>query len=262
MTASHTDDVLVTHIGTALWITFNRPSSLNAFSSDMLTEIATAIDYGAGDAGVRAIVLTGAGKSFSAGADLEGDGEPHEKPDPKVIDAANRVTLGLREAPKPIVAAVNGPAAGVGCSFAAAADVVIAAESAYFLLAFANVGLMPDGGATALIPAAIGHARASRMAMLAEPLPASRALDWGLVSAVVADDSFEDEVAETVERLANGPTAAYAQTKRAFNISALGSLSQVLATEREGQSTLLRATDFVEGVAAFREQRPPRFTDT
>lgn len=262
MTASHTDDVLVTHTGMVLWITFNRPSSLNAFSSDMLAGIATAIDHGAEDTDIRAIVLTGTGKSFSAGADLEGDVAPHEEPDLEVIDAANRVTLALREAPKPVVAAVNGLAAGVACSFAVAADLVIAAESAYFLLAFAKVGLMPDGGATALIPAAIGHARASRMAMLAEPLPASRALEWGLVSAVVADDTFEDEVTKTVERLADGPTAAYAQTKRAFNVSTLGSLPQALAIEREGQAGLLRATDFVEGVAAFRERRSPRFTDT
>lgn len=262
MTESHTGDVLVTHIGMSLWITFNRASSLNAFSRGMLTEIAMAIDRGAEDTEVRVIVLTGAGNSFSAGADLEGDVAPHEEPDLEVIDAANWVTLSLREVPKPVVAAVNGPAAGVGCSFAAAADLIIAAESAYFLLAFANVGLMPDGGATALIPAAIGHARAIRMAMLAEPLPASRALDWGLISGVVADDTFEDEVTKTVERLANGPTAAYAQTKHAFNVSTLGSLSQALATEREGQSALLRATDFVEGVEAFRERRSPRFTNT
>jgi len=254
-----TDSVLVERTGTTLRITINRPDRLNALSTEMLNRTAGAVESAGDDAGVRVVVLTGAGRAFSSGADLA-DPSLDGVPDAGTIDGANRLTRALRQVPKPVLAAVNGPAVGVGCSIALAADLTVARESAYFLLAFANVGLMPDGGATALIPAAIGRARATRMAMLAERIPAAQALGWGLISHTVPDGDFDDEVAKLTTRLANGPTAAFAETKRALNASVLAHLDNALALEREGQTRMFATSDFAEGVAAFRGKRTPAFS--
>lgn len=254
-----TAPILTEVTGATLRITLNRPENLNAFTTEMFTLAADAVEKTAEDPGVRVVVLTGAGRAFSSGADLA-SAEVDGVPDTSTIDAANRLTLALRHTPKPVVAAVNGPAVGVGCSVALAADLTIARESAYFLLAFAAVGLMPDGGATALIPAAIGRARATRMAMLAERIPAPLAAEWGMIAHTVPDDEFATEVERIVTRLTEGPTAAYAQTKRAFNATTLPHLDAALAVERDGQSALFATSDFAEGVAAFRDKRKPTFS--
>ena len=145
------------------------------------------------------------------------------------------------------------------CSLALAADITVARESAYLLLAFANVGLMPDGGATAMVPTLIGYARAARMAMLAERIPAPLAADWGLLGQVVPDTDYDAEIARLTTKLANGPTAAYTLTKRAFNAMALAQLDQALDLEREGQSALFETADVAEGIAAFKAKRTPGF---
>lgn len=258
MTTQPDDDILVERHGAVMRVIFNRPRSLNAFTARMLDGAADAVERGGIDPGVRVIVLTGAGRAFSAGADLalEGDDEPGTD----TIDAANRLTMAIRRAPKPVVAVINGPAVGVGCSVAVAADLAVAKESSYFLLAFANIGLMPDGGATALVPAAIGRARALRMAMLAERIPAPRALEWGLIAHVVTDDDFDAEVERLITRLAEGPTVSYAKTKQAINANVLAHLPGALETEREGQVALFQSKDFTEGVASFRDKRTPCFT--
>lgn len=251
--------ILAQHTGSALRITFNRPDRLNAFTTDMLTLAADTVEAAGDDPGVRVVVLTGIGRAFSAGADLAG-ADSEGLPTPATIDAANRLTLALTTIPKPVLAAVNGPAVGVGCSLALAADLTVARESAYFLLAFANIGLMPDGGATALVPAAIGRARATRMALLAERVPAPLAAEWGLISHAVPDADFDSEVQQLTARLAAGPTAAFALTKRALNSTTLAHLENALAAEREGQTQLFTTADFAEGVAAFRDKRPPAFS--
>lgn len=257
------DDVLVECHDAILRVTFNHPQSLNAFTTTMLDRAADAVERGGNDPSVRVIVLTGAGRAFSAGADLAGrdqTSDGSEMPGVDTLDAANRLTMAIRRAPKPVVAAVNGPAAGVGCSFALAADITLATQSSYLLLAFANIGLMPDGGATGLLPAAIGRARALHMAMLAERIPAPRAVEWGLIADVFPDDDFVTEVERLITRLAQGPTISYAKTKHAINATVLAHLPHALETEREGQTALFHTQDFTEGVAAFRDKRTPQFT--
>lgn len=253
-----TAPILIGHTGSVVRIIFNRPDRLNSFTTEMLLLTAEAVEAAGDDPRVRAIVLTGAGRAFSAGADLTVD--EADSPDTGTVDAANRLILALRRVPKPVLAAVNGPAAGLGCSVALAADLTVGRESAYFLLAFANVGLMPDGGATTLVSAAIGRARATRMAMLAERIPAPLAAEWGLISHTVPDDDFDAEADRLTTRLAEGPTVAFAQTKLAFNETALASLERSLNIERAGQAHLFTTADLAEGVAAFREKRRPHFS--
>ncbi|MQY31858.1 enoyl-CoA hydratase [Nocardia aurantia] len=242
----------------ALRITFDRPTSLNALTGEMLGEVSELVEKSAHDDDIRVIVLTGAGRAFSSGADI-GEVNADREVGPETLDNANRLIRAIRRVPKPVVAAVNGPAAGVACSIALAADLTVAAESAYFLLAFAGIGLMPDGGATALVPAAVGRARAVRMAMLGERIDARTAEEWGMISLAVPADQFVTTVNDLTAKLATGPTAAYAETKRAFNATALAQLETALDVERAGQTALFATADFAEGTAAFAAKRRPRF---
>jgi enoyl-CoA hydratase len=254
-----TDDLLVElRNGGALWLTFNRPDVFNAFSGQLSVALAERLEDAASNDEVRVVVVTGAGPAFSAGADISGE-DAHERFDVRALDAANRIIRAVTACPKPVVAAVNGVAAGVGCSTALAADLVVAAESASFLLAFARIGLMPDGGTTATVAAAIGRARAMRMSLLAEPLSAQEAYDAGLVSHVARDAEFPALVEEIVGRLARGAPLAQAATKKAVNAATLGQLEPALERERTGQTVLLRTDDAAEGMRAFSERRRPEF---
>jgi enoyl-CoA hydratase len=253
-------DLLVERIDAALHVTFNRPHALNALTTPLLTSAADVIEASGNDPDVRVVVITGAGRAFSSGADLSLRADPNYTGGPDTIEAVNRLVRVLRTVPKPVVAAVNGPAVGGGCSLALAADFTMARESAYFLLSFANIGLMPDAGATAIVPAAIGRPRATRMAMLAERIPAPLAVDWGLITHAVPDDDFDSEVQRLTAQLANGPTAAYAKIKHAFNATTLAQLEQALAIERAAQSALTDTADFAEGIAAFLQKRAPNFS--
>lgn len=242
--------------GAVLRLTFDKPDRLNALTADMIHAAADAVDAAAGD-GTRVIVLTGTGRAFSSGADVGPDGAA---PGFDTLDAANRFTLALTSSPLPVVAAVNGIAAGVGCSFALAADLTVARESAAFMLAFTKIGLMPDGGASLLVPAAVGRARAARMALLAEKVSAAQAAEWGLIAEVVADDAFDARISQLVDQLAEGAPLAYAATKRVLRAATLAALPEILAAERAGQGPLLESADFAEGIAAFQEKRPARFS--
>lgn len=248
--------LLIVREGNVLRLTFDKPDRLNALTADMIHAAADAVDAAAGD-GTRVIVLTGSGRAFSSGADVGPDGAV---PGFDTLDAANRFTLALTSSPLPVVAAVNGIAAGVGCSFALAADLTVARESAAFMLAFTKIGLMPDGGASLLVPAAVGRARAARMALLAEKVSATQAAEWGLIAEVVADDAFDARIDQLVEQLAAGAPLAYAATKRVLRAATLADLPAILDAERAGQGPLLESADFAEGVAAFQEKRPARFT--
>lgn len=239
-----------------LRLTFDRPERLNALTAPLIDGASDEVDAAAGD-GTRVIVLTGSGRAFCAGADVGPDGAP---PSLDTLDSANRFTLALTSSPLPVVAAVNGVAAGVGCSFALAADLAIAKASASFMLAFTKIGLMPDGGASILVPAAVGRARAARMALLAEKVPAPMAAEWGLIADVVPDGDFDPYVDGLVQQLAAGAPLAYAATKRVLNAATISALSEILDAERSGQGPLLESEDFAEGVAAFQEKRAAHFT--
>jgi len=162
--------------------------------------------------------------------------------------------------PKPVIAAVNGPAAGIGCSLALACDLVIAAESAYFLLAFVNIGLVPDGGSSFLIPAKVGFARAAEMALLGDRVPAPKALEWGLINRVLADSELQGAAQELAARMASGPTRSYAGSKRQLNAWSFARFDAQLELEATIQHEAARTADFLEGVTAFVEKRAPRFS--
>jgi enoyl-CoA hydratase len=242
----------------ALWLTLNRPHVFNALSGEMAADIARLTEEATAREDVRVVVLVGTGPAFSTGADISGE-NAHENFDGRALDAANRIIRAIVNLDKPVVAAVNGIAAGAGCSVALAADIVVAAESASFLLAFARIGLMPDGGATATVAASIGRARAMRMALLAEPLTAREAYDAGLVTHLASNEDFPDVVARIARRLASGPPLAYAASKRAVNAATLHQLEGALDRERSGQTVLLRTDDVAEGMRAFGERRRPVF---
>src|SRR6476659_898628 len=217
------DALSVARDGAVLQVSFIRPERLNAVTADGLDDLADLLQEAAEDTEVRVVVLSGEGRAFSSGADLQGDVSegPDDRPGVATLMAANRVVRALRGMPQPTIAAVNGPAAGVGCSLALACDLVVAAESAYFLLAFSRIGLMPDGGASATVAASVGRARAMRMALLAEALPAPEAFDAGLVTHLAPDDSFPSLVDTLVRRLAAGPPLALAASKKAANAATL-----------------------------------------
>ena len=239
-------------------LTMNRPAVFNAFSGELSVALAERLEDAATDDAVRVVVLTGAGPAFSAGADISGE-DAHERFDVRALDAANRIIRAVTSCPKPVVAAVNGVAAGVGCSTALAADLVVAAESASFLLAFARIGLMPDGGTSATVAAAIGRARAMRMALLGEALSGREAYDAGLVSHLATDQEFPLLVDQVVGRLTRGAPLAQAATKKAVNAATLAQLEPALERERTGQTILLRTDDAAEGMRAFNQGRRPDF---
>ncbi len=245
-------------------LTLNRPETLNAWTADFGRELRQVVEDEAADESVRAVLVTGAGRGFSSGADLKGGFEPAEDGMPDIRkelhDIYHPAIAGIRRLPKPVVAAVNGPAVGIGCSLALACDLVLAAESAFFGLAFVNIGLMPDGGSTAFVPPAVGKARAFQMAFLGERISAPKAQDWGLVNWVHPDANLLEEAEALVTRLAAGPTRSYASAKQALNRFIYGDLDGQLALEAELQHALGRTRDFFEGAAAFVEKREPAFS--
>ena len=252
--------------GAAAVIRLNRPEALNAWNADLGTELLDAVQAVAADDGVRAVCVTGSGRAFSSGADLRDitargltpDGHPDVHT--PLTTVYHPILTALRTMPKPVVAAVNGPAAGIGCSLALSCDIVVAAESAYLLLAFVNIGLVPDGGALALVSARAGTGRAAEMAMLGERVTASDARRYGLINHVLPDHELDEYVTPLVDGLAAGPTRSYAGTKRQINSWAYAHLERQLELEAQIQQQMVQSPDFREGVTAFLEKRPADFT--
>jgi 2-(1,2-epoxy-1,2-dihydrophenyl)acetyl-CoA isomerase len=245
-------------------VELNRPARMNAwnyqFSQDLLAAITEVTD----NPEIRAAVITGAGRAFSSGADLKESAE--EGGDGKMdvykilTERYHPLITGIRRMPKPVIAAVNGPAAGIGLSLALACDLVVAASSAYFSLAFVNIGLVPDGGSSLFVPSRVGFARAAELAMLGERLDAAKALDWGLINKVWPDEEFAAQTNTLLDRLASGATRSYAGTKRQLNQWLYQHMDEQLEFEATIQRETAASGDFAEGVAAFAEKRPPRFT--
>jgi 2-(1,2-epoxy-1,2-dihydrophenyl)acetyl-CoA isomerase len=245
-------------------IVLDRPDALNPLGLPMAREVHAALDAADAAPDVRAVVIGGAGRAFCSGADLASSDTPvteSGRPDVRsgLVEVYNPLILRLREIPLPVIAAVNGAAAGIGCSLALACDQIVAAESSYFLMAFANVGLTVDGGASAFLPARVGIGRASEMAMLAERVPAERALEWGLIDRVVADDALEDEAGALAARLASGATLSFASAKALFNSHAYPDLPAQLDREAEAQQRQAETDDFPIGVFAFLGKQQPEF---
>jgi 2-(1,2-epoxy-1,2-dihydrophenyl)acetyl-CoA isomerase len=255
------ETIRVTRDGPLLTITLNRPERLNAMAPQMADEIGMAF-YDLGDA--RAVLITGEGKGFCSGADLSARGEDSAVTGKggshrALINHYNPAISHLIRADVPVVCAVNGPAAGVGCSLALAADFTIAARSAYFLQAFVNIGLVPDGGSTWLLTRAIGRARATRMMMLGEKISGTQAEEWGLVYSCVEDADLMTEARALAEKLANGPTVAYATMKRNIATALDQNLQMVLLAEAEGQRIAGATKDAIEGGMAFLQKRKAEF---
>jgi 2-(1,2-epoxy-1,2-dihydrophenyl)acetyl-CoA isomerase len=250
----------------AATIELNRPDALNAWNAQFGKDLLAALRHVADCEDVRAVRITGAGRAFSSGADLKDisgdDLTPEGRPNVyKVLtERYHPIMHAIREMDKPVVAAVNGPAVGIGCSLALCCDLVVACESAYFLLAFVNIGLVADGGSSLFVPARIGLARATEMMMLGGRVSAPQALDWGLVNAVHAQESFAEESAALTARLASGPTRAYAASKRELNSQGYSNMAEQLELEAQLQQEMAGSDDFVEGVSAFLGKRQARFT--
>ena len=240
-------------------VTLNRPDSLNALNAAMVDELRGAVES-LGGSGARCLLFTGEGRGFSSGADLAGGaGGLPDDAGMALEKHFNPLIEALFALPIPIVAAVNGPAAGAGASLALCADLVIAARSAYFLQAFVNIGLIPDAGATWLLPRLVGRARALEMMMLGERISADQALEWGLIARVVDDEFLAEEAVALATRLAQGPTVAYGLICRLARESGQLSLAEALAAERTAQREAGRTDDFRAAVLAFLQKRQPRF---
>ncbi|MGV0990813.1 MAG: enoyl-CoA hydratase [Mycobacterium sp.] len=259
------DHLSVSLDGNVLSVTFNRPESLNSLTAEMVETLCDVLERAATDPAVKVVRLGGAGRGFCAGAGISAEDQVAARAsgadtDP-LLAAINRAVPMIAGLPKPVVAVVHGPAAGVGVSLALACDIVLASETAFFLLAFTKIGLMPDGGASALVAASIGRARAMKMALLAERLPATEAFDCGLVSSVHPADGLESAAAAVIEKLASGPAVALRQTKHAINAATLSELEGALVRETQGQLKLLQTKDFAEGTRAFQDRRAASFSD-
>jgi 2-(1,2-epoxy-1,2-dihydrophenyl)acetyl-CoA isomerase len=239
-------------------ITLARPDSLNALSAPMLGELRAAVEQAAGS-GARCLLITGEGRGFSSGADLASGGGLPDDVGAALEEYYNPLVEALFALPIPVVAAVNGPAAGAGCSLALAADIVIAARSAYFLQAFVNIGLIPDAGATWLLPRLAGRARALEMMMLGERVSAEQALEWGMVSRVVEDEHLPSESVALATRLAQGPTMALGLIRKLARDAQTLPLGEALAAERVAQRDAGRTEDFKGAVMAFLQKLQPRF---
>lgn len=254
------ETILTERSGDVLVITLNRPDRLNAAPPAMFDEIGDALTH---LDGARAVLIQGAGRAFCSGADVASgalaSADPGTATHAALTNHYNPGILAVARAAVPVVSAVRGPAAGIGCSLALAADFCVASDTGYFLQAFVNIGLVPDGGATWLLPRLVGRARAAEMMMLGEKLPAVKARDWGLVHSVVSDEQLEHEALALATRLAAGPTVALGLIRQGLGQALEMSLEQTLAMEASNQRTARGTADSMEGGLAFLQKRKPEF---
>ena len=255
-----TQHILTERRGDVLVVTLNRPERLNAAPPAMFEEIAAALsDLG----GARAVLFAGAGRGFCSGADVAGGALGMDNPGEATFGALTRsynpALLAIAELGLPVVSAVRGPAAGIGCSLALAADFCVASETAYFLQAFVNIGLVPDGGASWMLPRLIGKARATAMMMLGERVPAAKALEWGMIHEVVLDKALDAAAFALAERLAAGPTVALGLMRRGLHAAFESDYASAMVQEAENQRVARESADSMEGGMAFLQKRAPQF---
>lgn len=257
------ETVEVNRDGAAVKLALNRPERMNAWSEGLSEDLLTVLREVAADETVRAVMLTGNGRAFCSGADLKDGADAALAGKLDTHTTLTRwyhpIVTTIRQMPKPVLTAVNGPAAGAGLSLALAGDLVVAAESAYFMLAFVGIGLVPDGGASLFVPSRVGFARAAEMAILGERVSAAKAVDWGLINSAWPDAEFAAKAEALLTRLAAGPTRSYAGSKRELNHWMYDRMAAHLELEATIQGELAASADFVEGVSAFLEKRPPEF---
>ena len=256
-----TDHILIERRGDVLVLTLDRPDRLNAAPPAMFEAITAALgDLG----GARAVLVTGAGRAFCSGADVGGGAlgsdDPGNATYAALTQSYNPAMLAIARLSVPMVSAVRGPAAGIGCSLALAADFCVASETAYFLQAFVNIGLVPDGGASWMLPRLIGKARATEMMMLGQKVPAATALDWGMIHKVVADDALEAEAFALADRLAAGPTVALGLMRQGLAAALDGDYEGAMLREAENQRAARGTADSTEGGMSFLQKRKPVFT--
>ncbi len=240
-------------------VTLNRSETLNALTVSLVWELQHVMLQAASNDAVRCVLLTGAGRAFSAGASLGGEMASGDEARADMREAFNPLVVAVRRMPKPVVAAVNGAAAGAGCSLALACDHVVLAESAFLSMAFVRVGLMPDGAALLTATARAGVTRATEMAMLGDRVSSAQALSWGLANAVVVDDEHAEAASAVARRFADGPPLALRAIKQELNRTVYAGLENVLDREAETQPRLMGTADCAEGVRAFIERRAPLF---
>ena len=254
------EHILIERRGDVLILTLNRSARLNAAPPAMFEEIGAALgDLG----GARAVLIQGAGRAFCSGADVGGGAlnadDPGEATHAALMGSYNPTLAAIADLDVPVVSAVRGPAAGIGCSLALAADFCVASDTAYFLQAFVNIGLVPDGGASWMLPRLIGRARAAEMMMLGERILAAKAFEWGMIHKIVADASLEHEAFALAERLAAGPTRTLGAIRRQLHAALEGNYSTAMAAEADNQRDMRGSADAAEGGRAFLEKRKPEF---
>ncbi|WP_246943989.1 enoyl-CoA hydratase/isomerase family protein [Bacillus pinisoli] len=255
-----TEHLLIHQNGPVLSLTLNRPESLNAFSPEMILGLTNAFKKAAEDEEIRVVVLSGAGRAFTAGGDVKTMGQTSPKAVYDHIGKLNELIITMKNLPKPIVASVHGFAAGAGFNLALGADLILAAEDTKFILSFAQVGLISDGGGLYFLPRLIGPNRAKELFFSAEPLLADRALEYGIVNHVFPLESLKDETIRFANKLANGPGVAYGMVKKLVDQAGQSTLEEMLEQERITQAMMVTTTDHREGVQAFVEKRKPSFS--
>jgi 2-(1,2-epoxy-1,2-dihydrophenyl)acetyl-CoA isomerase len=265
MSESAAQSELITEVKDGVcWLRLNRPDRRNAWTSTLGAEMKEALMRAESDPGVRCIVITGEGKAFCAGVDLRDGFEQTPAGEPDLHGMHHRhfvpTLMGIRTSTLPVITAVNGPAVGFGASLAMMGDFLLMGESAFLLMAFVSLGLNPDSGGTHMLPGLVGRQRATEIAMLGEPVNAAKAAEWGIAHRAVPDAELMTVAAELAARLAAGPTKAYAAIKRAFNAGERPSLVEQLELEGQLVHELATSHDFGEGVSAFLERRPAKFT--
>jgi 2-(1,2-epoxy-1,2-dihydrophenyl)acetyl-CoA isomerase len=254
------DHILTETRGDVLVVTLNRPDRLNAAPPAMFVEIRNALaDLGS----ARAVLIAGAGRAFCSGADVGGGAlgsdDPGNATYAALTQSYNPTLTAIADVGVPVVTAVRGPAAGIGCSLALAADFCVASETAYFLQAFVNIGLVPDGGASWMLTRLIGRPRATEMMMLGERVPAAKAMDWGMIHKVVADDALDAEAFALAERLAAGPTVALGLMRRQLHAALADDYEGAMLREAENQRAARGTRDSMEGGMAFLQKRKAEF---